>query len=67
MKVGKKLEYKVITGESMSKELAIEELETEVNKLLQKGWKAQGGVSINKIGSASCHIFTIAQAMVYEG
>jgi len=61
------LKYKVITAEAHCQELAIIKLEKLVNDHLQKGWKAQGGVSINQIGSPSCCIFTIAQAMVYEG
>ena len=60
------MEYKVLTGQSDSKELAIKELEIKVNKHLETGYKPQGGVSTTQIGSPLSHIFTIAQAMVKE-
>ena len=60
------MEYKVVTVEQKNLYDAKERLMSDVNYLLSKGWKLQGGVSI------SCHVlsdneyYNLAQAMVYD-
>lgn len=52
-----KLEYTVVVTTS------IEDLETEVNDLLSKGWKPQGGLSSMNYGATG---FEYCQAMIRE-
>lgn len=58
------MEYKVVTVEQKNLYDAKERLMSDVNYLLSKGWKLQGGVSM------SCHVlsddeyYNLAQALV---
>ncbi len=58
------MEYEVVTVEDRNLSFANTELVNEVNALLKKGWKLQGGVSV------SCHVlngreyYNLAQALV---
>ena len=50
------MEYQII------EECGIIELEHEVNKLIKKGWKPQGGVSVIKVG----YEYYYTQAIIKE-
>lgn len=52
------MKYKVVENP------IIYDFETEVNKLIEYGWKPLGGVTYS---GSYCHVETYIQAMVLEG
>ena len=55
------MKYKVISVEHCTKDKAIEQLTEQVNELLEKGWRPQGGIAIAQIHA---EWFLVAQAML---
>ena len=63
------MEYKVITVKKVDLDIAKSRLMLDVNRLLQQGWKIQGGVSISCYSCDyhnSVERYTLAQALVRE-
>lgn len=63
------MEYKVVKVKNSDLDIAKGRLELDVNSLLHKGWKIQGGVSISCY-SAGYHnlveFYVLTQALVRE-
>lgn len=63
---GKIMKYELITVDCAYVVEARNEMKKEVDRLLQKGWKPQGGASISTYQVGYRTYCSIAQAMVLE-
>jgi len=57
------MEYKVVAVEEENLRDATDELISEVNQLLNKGWKLQGGVSVSCHTLNGAEYYNLAQAL----
>ncbi len=57
------MQYQVVWSSRANPEKALKELITEVNRMIETGWKPLGGISYMQLGLMS---HTYHQAMIYQ-
>lgn len=60
------MNYKILEAQDTQRSDAITELQAEVYRLMQAGWKPQGGVSIATESHGYSVYYTVCQAMIKE-